>query len=221
MFKNVIVRRPCISISEGITSVPQPGKPDYHNAIKQHDAYIDTLNKCGVSVTVLDALDNYPDACFIEDAAVLTQKCAIISNPSAETRKGEVEGLDKILAQFYEHIERIEPSGTLEGGDVMMVRNHFYIGLSERTDPDGAEQLIAVLKKYGYSGSVVSLDEMLHLKTGLAYLEDNILLAAGEFVDKPEFKTFKKIIIAEEESYSANSIRVNDYVILSSGYQKT
>ncbi len=62
---------------------------------------------------------------------------------------------------------------------------------------------------------------MLHLKTGLAYLEDNILLAAGEFVDKPEFKTFKKIIIAEEESYSANSIRVNDYVILSSGYQKT
>ena len=32
------------------------------------------------------------------------------------------------------------------------------------------------------TGSVVGMEKALHLKTGLAYLEDNNLLAAGEFV---------------------------------------
>ncbi len=36
---------------------------------------------------------------------------------------------------------------------------------------------------------------MLHLKTGLAYLEDNVLLVAGEFIENPTFADYKKIVI--------------------------
>ena len=49
MFKNVIVKRPCSKITEGITSAPELGKPDYELALKQHDAYIEALKSCGVS----------------------------------------------------------------------------------------------------------------------------------------------------------------------------
>ena len=88
MFKNVIVRRPCKAMVEGITSAPELGKPDYELALKQHDDYIEALKKCGVNVTVLEADERYPDSCFVEDPAVITRECAIITNPGAASRNG-------------------------------------------------------------------------------------------------------------------------------------
>ena len=61
VFKNVIVRRPCRSMTEGITSGLYPGRPDYELALAQHDAYIEALKKCSVNVTILPADENYPD----------------------------------------------------------------------------------------------------------------------------------------------------------------
>lgn len=221
MFKNVIVRRPARSLSNGITSNPGLGKPVYENAIVQHDNYIEALKKCGVNVHVLDSDERYPDSCFVEDVAVCTKKFAMVTSPGAETRKGEEKEIIEALKKYYDDLEYVKAPGTLEGGDVMMVGDHFYIGLSDRTNKAGAEQLIDALKRHGMDGSVVEMKEMLHLKTGLAYLEDNVLLVAGEFVEKEEFKNYKKIVIEEDESYAANCIRVNDYVLVPEGYEKT
>ena len=222
MFKNVIVRRPSKSLVEGITSAPELGKPDYELALKQHDTYIEALKSCGVEVTVLEADERYPDSCFVEDVAVLTKNCAIITNPGAKTRKGEEKEIIETIKKFYDDdkIEYIKAPGNLEGGDIMMVGNHFYIGLSARTNEEGANQLIKALEKHGHTGSVVTLQEVLHLKTGLAYLENNNLLVAGEFVESPEFEKFNRIRIDETESYSANCIWVNDKVLVPAGYEK-
>ncbi|MCT4620195.1 MAG: arginine deiminase family protein [Marinisporobacter sp.] len=223
MFKNVIVRRPSKSMVEGITSAPELGKPNYELALKQHDNYIEALKSCGVEVIVLNADERYPDSCFVEDVAVLTKTCAIVTNPGAKTRKGEEKEMIDTLKNFYpeEKIEYIKSPGTIEGGDVMMVGDHFYIGLSERTNEEGAKQFIKALEKHGCTGSVVPLKEVLHLKTGLAYLENNNLLVAGEFVDHPTFDQFNKILIHENESYSANCIWVNNKVLVPEGYEKT
>ncbi|HJO92484.1 MAG TPA: arginine deiminase family protein [Victivallales bacterium] len=223
MFSNVIVRKPCCKISDGITSDSSLGKPEYKNALRQHDVYVKALKNCNVEVIILDADENYPDSCFVEDVAVLGKDFAIITNPGAHSRKGEEKEIIDVIKQFYDekNIEYIMSPGTLEGGDVMMVGNHFYIGLSARTNKEGALQLISILEKYGCSGTVVSLKEVLHLKTGLAYLENNNLLVSGEFVNSPEFKGFNKIIIEREESYSANCIWVNDRVIIPEGYPRT
>ncbi len=223
MFKNVIVRRPSKSMVEGITSAPELGKPDYELALKQHDNYIKALESCGVRVTVLDAMEEFPDSCFVEDTAVLTKNCAIISNPGAPTRQKESGYMVDTIKKFYseDKIEYITSPGTMEGGDVMMVGNHFYIGLSARTNEEGCKQFIAALEKHGHTGSIVPLEKVLHLKTGLAYLENNNLLVAGEFVDKEDFAKFNKIEITTDEAYSANCIWVNEKVLVPVGYEKT
>lgn len=223
MFKNVIVRRPSKSMVEGITSAPELGKPDYELALKQHDNYIKALESCGVKVTVLDAMEEFPDSCFVEDTAVLTKNCAIISNPGAPTRQKESGYMVDTIKKFYseDKIEYITSPGTMEGGDVMMVGNHFYIGLSARTNEEGCKQFIAALEKHGHTGSIVPLEKVLHLKTGLAYLENNNLLVAGEFVDKEDFAKFNKIKITTDEAYSANCIWVNEKVLVPAGYEKT
>jgi dimethylargininase len=220
MFKNVIVRRPAKSLVDGITSAPELGKPIYELALEQHDNYIKALKSCGVQVTVLDALEDYPDSCFVEDTAVLAKKCAIISNPGADTRRGESALMVDTIKKFYkdDQIEYIKSPGTMEGGDVMMVGDHFYIGLSARTNEEGCRQFKEALAKYGYTCSIVSLDEVLHLKTGVNYIENNNMLVAGEFIKKPDFKTYTKIIVPIEEAYGANCIWVNDTVIVPKGY---
>ena len=220
MFQNVIVKRPCSKITEGITSAPELGKPDYELALKQHDAYIEALKSCGVNVTVLEADENFPDSCFVEDTAVLTRKCAIITNPGAASRNREVEAMVPVIKKFYSEdcIEYIKAPGTLEGGDVMMVGDHFYVGRSARTNEEGIRQFIAILEKYGLTGSEVELTEVLHLKTGVNYIENNNMLVSGEFKDKAEFAAYNRYEIPENEAYAANCIWVNDKVLVPAGY---
>ena len=222
MFTNAIVRRPSKSMVQGITSAPELGRPDYALALKQHDHYIRALESCGVKVTVLEALEEFPDGCFVEDTAVLTRNCAVISNPGALSRRNEPGCMVDTIKQFYaeDRIEYITSPGTMEGGDVMMVGDHFYIGLSARTNEEGGRQLIAALKKHGHTGSIVPLKKVLHLKTGLAYLENNNLLVSGEFVDREEFSKFNRIEIPADEAYCANCIWVNGKVLAPAGYAR-
>jgi len=221
MFKNVIVRRPSRSLVNGITSAPELGKPDYELALKQHDSYIAALESCGVAVTVLEADEAFPDSCFVEDTAVLTKNCAIISNPGAAARNGEINSMIGVIKKFYpeDRIEYIKNPGTLEGGDVMMVDNHFYVGLSARTNAEGARQFIALLEKHGHTGSVVELTEFLHLKTGVNYIENNNMLISGEFISSPIFSKFNHMLVDENEAYAANCIWVNNKVIVPAGYE--
>lgn len=219
-FNNVIVRRPCRAVCEGITSAPELGQPIYEKALAQHDKYIEALKKCGVEVTVLEADERYPDSCFVEDPALITRKCAIITNPGAESRNGEKNEIIGAVKKFFsdDKIEYIKEPGTLEGGDVMMVGDTFYVGLSARTNAEGIKQLGEILNKYGMECIQVPLEKVLHLKTGVNYIENNNMLVSGEFITKPEFEKYNKIIIPEEEAYAANCIWMNGTVIVPEGY---
>lgn len=222
MFENVIVRRPARSMVEGITSAPELGRPDYALALKQHEAYCEALRRCGVAVTVLEPLEAYPDSCFVEDTAVITRKGAIIANPGAPSRRGEAAEMLPVIRGFFpeERIFSIGAPGTLEGGDVMMVGDHFYVGRSARTNREGIVQFLAILEGLGLSGSEVPLEHVLHLKTGINYIERETMLVSGEFVDRADFASFRRIVVPEEEAYAANCIWVNDRVIVPEGYPR-
>jgi dimethylargininase len=219
-FTNAIVRKPCPEMVNGLTTAGL-GKPDYEKALEQHSRYIDILSECGLAVNVLDSESEFPDSTFIEDVALCTLKCAIITNPGAPSRNGEKHGIKPVLQKYYDSIEEITDPGTLDAGDVMMVGNHFYIGISGRTNHAGADQLIHILQKYDMTGTKVPLKEMLHLKTGLSYLEQNTLLISGEFVHNPEFEKYSAIFVDENELYAANSLWINGTVLVPKGFNST
>lgn len=220
MYKNCIVRTPSKSISEGIADYTNEGKPDWELALKQHKKYIQTLEKVGVKVHVLPPLEDFPDSCFVEDVAILLDKIAIITNPKTKSRNGEKKEIYQIIRNFYNdnHIFYIEEPGTLEGGDVMIVGHHLYIGLSTRTNTQGAKQLIDIITQYGYSGSTVEVKNNLHLKTAINYLENLNILAADEFIHHPTFRNFRNYNVPANEAYACNSIWMNGYVITPAGY---
>ncbi|MBS4216305.1 MULTISPECIES: dimethylarginine dimethylaminohydrolase family protein [Neobacillus] len=220
LFHHTIVKRPGTTYVNGLTT-SDLGKPILEKAFEQHDAYIEALKKCGTEVTVLPSNDQFPDSTFVEDTAVLTPEFAVISNPGAESRNGEIQDMEPAIKSFYDKIYYIKAPGTLDGGDILQAEDHFYIGISERTNQEGAEQLKQILESENYKATIVPLQKFFHLKTGIAYLGNQTIVAAGEFVDHPDFNSYKKIIVPQEEEYAANCIQVNDYVIIPAGYPQT
>ncbi len=216
-----VVKKPASSIVRGISS--QPGvQPDYHRAVKQHREYLQALKSCGLQITELKADEDFPDSVFVEDTAITAENLAVITRPGAESRRGEVTAIRSCLEDFYDNIESLNPPGTLDGGDILRIENTFYIGLSERTNSAGAEQLKKILADYGYSAVPLEIPEdMLHLKSGASCLGDKILLLSEKLAEVEEFQSFKQLIVPAGEEYAANSLRINDRILVPSGYPKT
>lgn len=218
MFTKAISKKPCSRFAEGITTA-NLGKPDFNLALQQHAAYINALKSCGLELYELAADENFPDSCFTEDTAVVADEVAVITNPGAQSRKGEIDSMIPVLEKFRK-LEFIQSPGTLEGGDVMQIEKHFYIGLTDRTNEDGAHQLGNILSKFGYHYSVIPVTAALHLKTIVNYIGNNNLLMTKELFSHPSFNSFNKILVPQDEMYAANCLLINNKLIIPNGFKQ-
>ena len=219
-FQHCIVRTPSHSCLEGITTSAYLGPVDYAGAIRQHESYIRALQATGVKVTVLPALEAYPDSCFVEDVAVITPYGAIVTNPGAPSRNGEKDEMVATLKTFFpdEKIHYLTNPGTMDGGDVLLIENCYYVGISRRTNVDGFCQFREIVRGFGMDAVAVPVTDILHLKTGVVYVGEGRLLISGEFKTRPEFRYFERFEVPNEEAYGANIIRMNGKIIVASGY---
>jgi dimethylargininase len=197
------------------------GQPDYELALKQHDAYCRTLEDCGLSLMRLPPDERYPDSTFVEDTAVLTARGAVITQPGAPSRLGEIDAVEPVLQDFFTRFYAIHEEGRLDGGDVCEAGAHFFIGVSRRTNEAGAVQLAGFLDAMGYSSTLIdirSLSNILHLKSGLAYLGGNRMLVIDELRNLNELRDYELINVDNVEAYAANCLVVNDKVLVASGF---
>jgi dimethylargininase len=222
MFSKAIVRVPSENFADGLTSVDL-GVPDFETALVQHRAYCEALARCGLSLIELEADANHPDSTFVEDTAILTEDCAVITRPGAPSRSGDILSMTGALAAYYDKPDRVHPPGTIDGGDVCQIDDHFLIGISERTNEEGARQLSTYLEAAGFTSSHVDIrgtDGLLHLKSGISYLGERRLLVADALAGRTEFEGYELVDVPEGEEYAANCIRVNDQVLFAAGYPK-
>jgi dimethylargininase len=220
MFRRAIVRPPAPNFAEGLTTVDL-GVPDVAKALDQHAACSEALERCGLVLTRLDPDPRFPDSTFIEDAAILTPRGAILTRPGAPSREGEVAALAPVLSPFFREPARIEFPGTVDGGDVCEAGDHFFIGVSRRTNSEGARQLARHLEALGYSSEEVDIrgmSEILHLKSGIAAVDERRLVVMKALADHPAFRDYERIVVAPHETYVANCVRVNDALFIAAGF---
>jgi dimethylargininase len=219
MFTHTITRLPGPDFAQGLTT-SKLGKPSFPLILQQHQAYVNTLRSLGLEVTVLEAEPGYPDAYFVEDPAIMTPHQAILTRPGAPSRLGEGISLEPVLAQFRPLVH-IQPPGTLEGGDVLLVGSRFFIGLSERTNADGAKQLADIVAADGFPAEMVPVGAGLHLKSSVSYVGKGTLLVTQALADYPGFKAYRQILVDPDEEYAANTLWVNDHLLTPKGFPKT
>lgn len=219
-FTHAIVRTPAPSLSQGITSA-NLGQVNFEKALQQHANYVLALEHIGLTVTVLPSEEAFPDSTFVEDVALIFGELAIVTNPGAASRNGETISIRPALLKHFANLLHIHPPGTLDGGDVMWTGDRVYVGLSSRTNRVGAEQLGKHLQNAGLEWAVVEMAEMLHLKTGVNYLDQGNLLVAGEFIEAPIWRAFHQIQVSPDEAYAANCVCINGSVLVPAGFPQT
>jgi dimethylargininase len=219
-----IVRPPARSFASGLSSSAE-GAPDVDRALEQHAAYVLALGECGLAVTCLEPDGAYPDSTFVEDTAIVTGRGAILTRPGAPSRAGEVRSMAECLRGFYGDLPAIAAPGTVDGGDVCEADGHFLIGVSARTNEQGAHQLAQHLTRFGYTCGIMDIRSnpaLLHLKSGIAYVGAGLwVVDAGIQADlrsQSGIDARGLILASPAEAYAANCVRVNDSVLVAAGY---
>jgi dimethylargininase len=102
-----------------------------------------------------------------------------------------------------------------------MVGKHFFIGISERTNKAGAGQLGNILEDYGNTWEPIPVSAGLHLKSSINILGNNTLIAVEDFANLDEFENYDKIIVDPAEKYAANTLWINDHLLIPKGFPNT
>lgn len=222
-FTRAIVCPPADTFADGVT-MANLGPPDLALAREQHAAYCAALEAAGVHLITLPPDPHHPDSTFVEDTAVVTDRGAILTRPGAVTREGEIDAMRTALRAWYANLAEIRHPSTVDGGDVCQVGEHVFIGQSVRTNFGGAEELAGWLGRHDYTTSIIEVGRdptLLHLKSGLAALGDNRLVAVPWLARHEALKGYEVVVVDEDEAYAANCVRVNDVVLMAAGFPKT
>jgi dimethylargininase len=190
-----------------------PRRPiDLALARRQHAAYEQALRDAGCEVRQLPEQPGQPDSVFVEDTAIVLDEVAVITRPGASSRRGEVESMAAALRGLRE-IVRIEPPGTLDGGDVLRLERTLYVGISTRSSGEGIAQLGRLLARFDYRVVAVPLRGCLHLKSAVTQPAPGQVLVNPDWVDSRCFQGWDPIAIDASEPHAANALLVGNALV--------
>ncbi|HVF55339.1 MAG TPA: arginine deiminase family protein [Pyrinomonadaceae bacterium] len=193
---------------------------NYERAVGQHEAYRALLRRCGAQLINLEASDDYPDCCFVEDTAVVFDELAVVALMGAPSRRGETPVVEKTLSAHRE-IVRLAAPATLDGGDVVRLGRRIFVGRSQRTNAAGVEALARVVEPFGYEVTPVAVRKSLHLTTACSALDEETVLLNPQWIDAAPFARCWLLPVPEDEPWAANTLRIGETVCVESGAPRT
>ncbi len=215
--KRALVREPSAQYARCISSHALRNTVNVARARAQHKIYTNTLAELGLEIIRLKVDNNHPDACFVEDTAVIHAGKALISRLAKTSRRGEEETVAEVL-QEYVPVKHVKAPGTLEGGDIIHVPNQIISGIGQRTNHAGIEQMQTY---FDVAVSTIEDSKIIHLKSHVTYLNNNILLATSTYAQHPTLSKFDVLVVPDDERYAANTLTIDDTVLMPTRHPKT
>jgi dimethylargininase len=220
-FDHAIVREPGRSVVQGLRE-DRTATPDFEIFSREHTAYVAALRAAGLSVDVLPALEAFPDSVFVEDPALVLPEGAILLRPGAPSRLAERDEMRGALQRHFGRVLELQDGEDVDGGDVLVVPETIFIGLSKRTNRAGAEALRARLGEFGRAAHIAQTPPtILHFKTASSLMSEDTVLATRALADSGVFAGLRVLLTPEGEEAAANALRVNDTVFVGDCYPRT
>ena len=193
---------------------------DIDRARRQHAAYESVLESLGWTIERLPALDEQPDAVFVEDAAIALDELAVVAPMGASSRSGESRTVEEALARHLP-VVRLTPPATLDGGDVMRAGRRLFVGQSRRTNIAAIEQLRQLLAAYDYEVIPVDVKGALHLKSACSIVGEKTVLANTEWVDMSPFAGLDVLPVDASEAWGASVLHADGHVVMPTRFPRT
>ena len=200
---------------------------DYVRAVGEHDRYEAALRALGCAVERLSDTPDLPDSVFVEDAAVVFDRLAVIARPGAASRRAEVASAIEMLRR-HRPLAFIQAPGTLDGGDVLVAATRVFVGDTPRTNAEGARQLARLVAPLGLDVVRVPVAGCLHLKSAVTSLpprrggdeSDSVacvfrqrLLINRDWIGGSYFDGFELIDVDPAEPAAANVLTIGERVL--------
>lgn len=193
---------------------------DVDRARRQHSGYQAALKNAGWQVRTLKEEPDLPDSVFVEDAAVVLDGLIVITRPGAESRRPETNSIRDAVASLLP-VASISNAATLDGGDVLVVGNKIFVGLSSRSRATGAAELAELAKPLGYEVITAPVSSCLHLKSAVTAIDPNTLLINPEWVNPTLFEGFQLVEIHPSEADGANCVDLGSTVLYGDSFPRT
>ena len=147
--RRAAVRRPAPTSDFARAHWAQPLDVDL--LLDQHAAFVGILQRLGVDVIELPALDGLPDSCFTYDPAFTVSDGVVTLRAAKQVRGGEGERLAADLAAAgVPTVASLGGSATADGGDMFWLDDAtLAIGRSYRTNSAAVAQLDEILRPRG------------------------------------------------------------------------
>ncbi|HEY1367929.1 MAG TPA: arginine deiminase family protein [Gaiellaceae bacterium] len=182
--RRVLVRAPRASDLDAWRDYGWRSRPDPAAVAREHEELCELLERAGAEVVRADsAPDGDPDAIYVYDPALVSDRGAVLLRPGKPGRLGEPASLEPALeASGIPIAARLGPPATAEGGDLVWLDERTLLaGLGYRTNEAGVEALRAELPGV----DVLAFDlphlhgagEVLHLLSLLSPLADDLVVA--------------------------------------------
>jgi len=216
MYKRAIVRIPHTTTNgqhnDNITTT---------EILKQHNNLVSALTSINVYVTILPSNNDIPTSHFIEHNVLFVNKKCILLNLLSPKEHHREKFLEDYFCENFDVIGKIELPARVEGGDILKIKDTFYIATSEQTNELGYLALKKIIEDEGFNVKKITNTSTLHLKSQISYIGKNILLVSDEMSKAPEFSDFRKIILPKEERFAANTFVNGGFVFMSKSAQKS
>jgi dimethylargininase len=181
-----VVRRPSAALQDGLTTHVDRVEVDTDLAARQWAAYVRTFEDAGWPTLEVEPAPELPDSPYVEDTVVVLDDLAVVARPGAPERLAETAGTESLLTSLGFRVERITAPGTLDGGDVLKLGSHWYVGQGGRTNAEGLRQLDEIVGPLGVTVHPVEMGPALHLKTAVTALPDGTLLGHLPVIARPD-----------------------------------
>src|SRR5438270_648727 len=193
---------------------------DLARARQQHQAYETLLAKLGARVISLPAEPDLPDSMFVEDPAIVLDELAVIFPLGTESRRREAVSLAQELSK-YRQLACVQLPATLEGGDVLRIGRKLFVGLTRRSNAEGIRQLAAILAPHNYDVITVPVTGCLHLKSAVAHLGRDRLLANRAWFGTTPLAGREWIDADPAQPHAANALALEDTISFPASFPRT
>jgi dimethylargininase len=234
----VIMRPPGDAFVRALSKHPLGHQIDPAAARSQHEALREKMVAAGADIVLLPPEPDLPDAPFVQDVMVAFPRpeqpagptaLLVATRPGASTRRPEVASVIDVARTLVPSdctLLAIEEPGTLDGGDVLLYGERVAVGLSGRTNREGAEQLKRAVEELGYRAYLCPVtDGRLHFASAITKVRPACFIgtatgyrdfdAVGPEV-LPESE-IKRIVIPDEEIVAHNVVLIGDDLFVPSG----
>ena len=169
--------------------------------VAQHGALVRIIEEAGARVIEVAELTGHPNSTFTRDVGLLTPKGSVGLRMGLPARRGEPAWmLEALEASGEPTVGRIEEPGTAEGGDVIFAGDVAFIGLSNRTNTEGIDQLRAFLEPMGYEIRVADLfGRYLHLGGAVSAIGPHRVVCCAGVFDEGYFDGFDVVEVPNRD----------------------